>query len=360
MKHSIVFKETGVYGAFPVLNHLQDGHLTIGFSRSTFHDHHAVGDWTVLVSADEGDTWAETDDPTLPAAWPGSSTRERSDRFAGVMDDGSYVCAGKMGAEVWPVSREEEANRRGLWARAHPQGDARIVVNLPTLFLQRSEDGGRTWRRREWDVPGLRGNGFSRPTVLRDGAILAPVYGTAADGAPRVYVWRGVEGGRTWRLYRVGSPGGESAFLEVEPGRVLCLSRTDHGESGGYLVQIWSEDGGITWSETLTTEVWTPRSPPHLIRLRDGRVLLTHGYRAAPMGIRAVFSRDGGRSWDVDDTVVLRDDGGYVGEMPPRGSPESDVGYPHSTQLSDGSVLTVYYITLEDGITHIASTRWDP
>ena len=158
----------------------------------------------------------------------------------------------------------------------------------------------------------------------------------------------------------MGSPGGESAFLEVEPGRVLCLSRTDYGESGGLLVQMWSDDGGITWSETLTTEVWTPRSPPHLIRLRDGRVLLTHGYRAAPMGIRAVFSSDGGRSWDVDETVVLRDDGGYVGALSPRGRPESDVGYPHSTQLSDGSVLTVYYITLEDGVTHIASTRWDP
>ena len=360
MKHSIVFKDKGVYGAFPVLDHLPDGCLTIGFSRSTFHDHFAVGEWTVLVSADEGETWAETDTPTLPATWPGSSTRERSDRFAGVMEDGSYVCAGKMGAEVWPASREGEANGRDLWARAHPRGDGRIVVNPPTVFVQRSEDGGRTWRRREWDVPGLRGNGFSRPTVLRDGTVLAPVYGTAADGAPRVWVWRGIDGGRTWRLYRVGSPGGESAFLEVEPGRVLCLSRTDYGESGGLLVQTWSDDGGMTWSEMLTTEVWTPSSPPHLVTLRDGRVLLTHGYRAAPMGIRAVLSGDRGRSWDVDETVVLRDDGGYVGELPPRGRPESDVGYPHSTQLSDGSVLTVYYITLEDGVTHIASTRWDP
>ena len=78
------------------------------------------------------------------------------------------------------------------------------------------------------------------------------------------------------------------------------------------------------------------------------------------MGIRAVLSEDGGQIWDIDNTVILRDDGGYVGELRAGGSPTSDVGYPHSTQLSDGSILTVYYITPSDKITHIASTRWNP
>ena len=35
----------------------------------------------------------------------------------------------------------------------------------------------------------------------------------------------------------------------------------------------------------------------------------------------------------------------------------SDVGYPHSTQLSDDSVLTIYYITPHDRVIQIASTR---
>jgi hypothetical protein len=110
----------------------------------------------------------------------------------------------------------------------------------------------------------------------------------------------------------------------------------------------------------MNTNVLTPHSPPHLIKLSDGRILLSHGYRRDPMGIRAVLSSDGGQTWDVDNTVVLRDDGGYVGEMAPQGSAGGDVGYPHSTQLSDGSVLTVYYITPADRVTQIASTRWDP
>ena len=42
MKHSIIFRREGVYGAFPILNHLPDGRLTIGFSLSDFHDHYAL------------------------------------------------------------------------------------------------------------------------------------------------------------------------------------------------------------------------------------------------------------------------------------------------------------------------------
>ena len=361
MQHSTIFRKKGVYGAFPNLNHLPDGRLTIGFSLSTFHDHYVVGEWTVLVSTDEGESWAKTDDPAIPANWPGLSPREHCDRFAAVMPDGSYVCAGVIGLESWPASRKPEAEERGLNVREHPQGENKIIVDRPTLFVQSSTDRGKTWSRNEWDVPGFRGNGFARPTVLGDGTVLAPVYDElTADGAPLGYVWRGTDGGRTWRLYPIGSPGDESAFIEVTPGHVLCLSRTAGDESGGYLIQRWSDDSGATWSQALNTNVWTPNSPPHLIKLTDGRILLSHGYRSDPMGIRAVLSDDGGQTWDVDNTVVLRDDGGYPGELQPQGSAGSDVGYPHSTQLSDGSVLTVYYITPADRVTYIASTRWVP
>ena len=84
------------------------------------------------------------------------------------------------------------------------------------------------------------------------------------------------------------------------------------------------------------------------------------------MGIRAVLSHDMGQSWDTDNTYVLRDDGGYPSNAPRR--PDSrrgprtgrgDVGYARSTELADGSILTVYYITPADGVTHAACTRWE-
>ncbi len=34
------------------------------------------------------------------------------------------------------------------------------------------------------------------------------------------------------------------------------------------------------------------------------------------------------------------------------------MGYPRSVELSDGSFVTVYYITLGDGVTHVAATKW--
>ena len=47
--------------------------------------------------------------------------------------------------------------------------------------------------------------------------------------------------------------------------------------------------------------------------------------------------------------IVLRNDGASY-----------DLGYPVSTQLSDGTVFTIYYFTGTDNITHIAGTRWRP
>ena len=80
MKHSIIFRREGVSSIFvpsarcaPGVSHLPDGRLTIGFSFSDFHDHYALGKWTVLVSEDEGASWTETDDPSIPATWPASN-----------------------------------------------------------------------------------------------------------------------------------------------------------------------------------------------------------------------------------------------------------------------------------------------
>ena len=82
------------------------------------------------------------------------------------------------------------------------------------------------------------------------------------------------------------------------------------------------------------------------------------------MGIRAVISDDGGLTWNIQQEYILRDDAGTISAKNEQtkltgGRPSSDVGYPVSIQLIDGSILTVYYITLEDGITHCASTKWN-
>jgi hypothetical protein len=91
--------------------------------------------------------------------------------------------------------------------------------------------------------------------------------------------------------------------------------------------------------------------PGHLLRLADGRILCTYGYRRAPFGIRACLSRDEGRSWDVDHEIVLRDDAGHT-----------DLGYPVSIELGAGLVLAVYYFNdkARPADCHIAGTLFRP
>jgi hypothetical protein len=71
--------------------------------------------------------------------------------------------------------------------------------------------------------------------------------------------------------------------------------------------------------------------PPHLLVLKDGRLLCTYGYRRPPFGERACSSRDG-IHWSVEDEIVLRDD-----------AVNGDLGYPASVELEPGTILTVYY-----------------
>ena len=69
------------------------------------------------------------------------------------------------------------------------------------------------------------------------------------------------------------------------------------------------------------------------------------------MGIRACLSRDGGKSWDVENEIILRADGFRSG---------SDLGYPITQRLPDGTLATSYYFNGIDNITHICLTRWTP
>jgi hypothetical protein len=85
-----------------------------------------------------------------------------------------------------------------------------------------------------------------------------------------------------------------------------------------------------------------------MIRLKDGRLLLTYGFRAEPFGIRARTSSDEGRTWSED--IMVRADGGNW-----------DIGYPRTVQRRDGKVVTVYYYNdAPDKERYVAATIWKP
>ncbi len=122
----------------------------------------------------------------------------------------------------------------------------------------------------------------------------------------------------------------EAHVVETADGGLVGMLRHE-GEPGHYVLwQTESGDGGKTWTQARPTKIWG--LPPHIIRLRDGRLLVTYGHRRKPFGQRACISRDGGKTWDLDHELLIRDD-----------APTGDLGYPASIQMDDRTILTIYY-----------------
>ncbi len=115
----------------------------------------------------------------------------------------------------------------------------------------------------------------------------------------------------------------------------ICHSM-DNGETWSFLTKAADTDGGAGRNG----------NPPSMVRLKDGRLCVTYGYRSTSYGIRAKLSEDNGKSWG--DEIHLRDDGRNW-----------DLGYTRTIQRTDGKLVTIYYYTtIENPEQHIAATIW--
>lgn len=109
-----------------------------------------------------------------------------------------------------------------------------------------------------------------------------------------------------------------------------------------YLYQSDSYDRGLRWTEPRNAGIWG--HPAHLFYLQEKRnILCVYGYRKKPFGIRACLSSDFGQSWDLENEIIISDDGSGI-----------DLGYPVSVQLEDERILAVYYFYKEGKVRFIA------
>jgi hypothetical protein len=108
-----------------------------------------------------------------------------------------------------------------------------------------------------------------------------------------------------------------------------------------------SSDSGESWRFVSQAVLDIGGNPPSMVRLNDGRLVLTYGYRLKPFGIRARISRDNGLSWGEE--IIRRQDGGGT-----------DLGHPRTVIRPDGKLVTVYYFS-EDAAKErfIGVTIWD-
>ena len=93
---------------------------------------------------------------------------------------------------------------------------------------------------------------------------------------------------------------------------------------------VRSVDNGLTWGEAQPVTIRNEING-HLMRLEDGRLLLSYGVRVANRkGVCAKTSSDDGKTWSdpVRLAVTLNN---------------ADCGYPASVQLPNGNIVTAWY-----------------
>jgi hypothetical protein len=163
---------------------------------------------------------------------------------------------------------------------------------------------------------------------------------------------RTTDGGKTWKF--VGWIAPEPPGYSIMPSTVrlgekelLSAVRVRDGDNS-WLEAWFSPDDGQSWTLRSKPAETGEGNPAAMLRLADGRVCVTYGVRAAPFGMRARLSGDGGRTWGEE--ITLRGRGGG-----------RDIGYPRSVERPDGKIVTVYYWNDDPAETrYIAATIWDP
>ena len=172
----------------------------------------------------------------------------------------------------------------------------------------------------------------------------------------RLFLYESFDEGNTWEKvskldldYLTEEPHMlcEPHIVELPSGELIAAIRAENKEAleRFSLYFASSKDGGKTWSKAW--EFGRIGSPPHLLLRKDGSVVVTYGRRRAPFGNRASISYDGCRTFGEE--YILSET--HCG----------DLGYPATTELADGSLVTVYYQPFEnDNRTSIFFTKWRP
>ena len=345
-KQTAILFDSNRYSAFPQVIRLEGDELLLSFRqapRSTPIRHtHPSSIITLLRSYDSGRTWDRASSTQIAAG---------GGQELGLI----YLGKGRVaGALAWhEVVPEHEGERTGL-TRPFP---SEYPFRTPGSFWAWSDTWGFTWRPDHVRFLGAGTMPCANPVRVKDGHILCPVYSFVAD-TPDPTMMSSVlhvsdDDGLHWSpptVMAAGEPGVrgfcEPAVVELSAGHILALHRIETKTWGPERCFRTNEsyDGGRTWSAPVDTGILSGACP-RLMKLSDGRLLLTFGRRFEPYGLRAMISNDGGRTW-----------GNTAWELRP--APNGDQGYTSSVEVSPGRIFTVSYAQNARGITGIVGTFW--
>lgn len=330
----VISRQPAYYHGWPTLARRSNGELLLVCSGGRESHVCPFGRVELMRSHDDGRNW------TWPRVLMDGSI---DDRDAGIVEtsQGTILVTTFTSLAYEPALKKAESGasswekeRLASWQGVHNRlSDEQRQAELG-VWMIRSTDGGVTWSSR-YDCLVDSPHG---PIQLADGRLLYAGKDLWRSG--RVGVCESSDDGATWSWLAdipVG-PGDDAQHyhelhaVETGDGRIVVHIRNHNKRHERETLQTESSDGGRTWSEPHSIGVWG--LPSHLLRLDDGRLVMSYGYRRRPFGNQARLSSDHGRTWS--EPLTISSDG-----------PGGDLGYPSTVQIVDGQLLTVWYELLK-------------
>ena len=334
------------YFAWPSIARLQNGKLAVVASGFRLKHVCPFGKTVISYSEDEGETY------TLPTPVIDTPLDDR---------DGGILAFGEKSVMVTSFNNSVRFQRE--FQKNRTTKDIKQAYMLSYLDTVDPEEEQKYWGstfRISHDLGVTFGEILKSPITsphgpiqLRDGSILWVGRIFAEKGLDlaldRIFSYRVNLDGSMEKLGEIEDIFYEGKKLlscepyafELQDGSILCHIRAQR-PSGSTDPKIFttyqsiSKDGGRTWSKPEQLLEDNGGAPSHIIRHSSGILVAVYGRRQRPFGIKAMFSADEGKTWSVDHDL-------YVDEV------SSDLGYPATVELSDGSLLTIFYAHPAEG-----------
>ncbi len=351
LEKTVISHRPDLYHGWPTLTRRSSGQLLVVCSGGREAHVCPFGRVEMMRSDDQGRTWG----------WPCVlKDSEIDDRDAGVLEtpQGTLLVTTFTSLAYEPILAKAEKlepgqpgawskERLARWKAAHGRLPKERREDLLGEWMLRSTDGGLTWS----GPYRCQVNSPHGPFVVSDGRLL---YAGKElwHGERRIGVCESTNDGLGWKwLATIPTREGddhrkyhELHGVQTAEGRLVVQLRNHNKSNSGETLQTESSDGGKTWSVPRSIGVWG--LPSHLMRLADGRLLMTYGHRRPPFGNQARLSEDGGRTWS--EPILVSGDGAG-----------GDLGYPSTVELSPGALLTVWYeLTKQAPRAVLRQARW--
>jgi hypothetical protein len=355
LETKVISMQPEFYHGWSTVAQRQNGELWVTWSGGRVAHVCPFGRVDAMTSTDEGASW------TFPRVLLDSAT---DDRDSGVLETakGTLIVStftslayeehlAKATAfadhtdKGW-ISKSMPQDQFVKWQAAHLRlNDTDRKAELGEWII-RSTDGGKSWSTR---IPSVV-NSPHGPIQLKDGRLLYAGKKLWAEDK-KIGVAESRDDGHTWQwLAEIPTrQGDKNAYhelhaVEATDGTLIAQIRNHNEADKGETLQTESKDGGKTWTEPHSIGVWG--LPSHLLRLRDGRLLMSYGHRRKPFGNQARLSMDNGKTWG--EPILLSGDG--------KGG---DLGYPSTVELEDGTLLTVWYESMtEPKLAVLRQAKW--